>query len=141
MKIAVLGPDGSFTAIAAKKYVEENKLDAELFYQKTIFDLFEPVKRNKADLAVIPLENSLSGTIVEALDRIYSYDLKIIDEIIIPIHHCLISLKESKKIEKIISHPQAIAQCLSFIQKRYPKAEIENASSTSEAISRSEEHT
>jgi|TARA_B100001971_G_C18130782_1_gene504706 prephenate dehydratase len=140
MNIAVLGPDGSYSTIAAKKYVEENNIDGTLLYQKTIYDLFELVKEEKAEMAIIPLENSLAGTIVETLDRINYSDLKIKDEIIIPINHCLITLNDTQSINKIISHPQAIAQCSDFLHKNYPDAELQNTLSTSEAISKLKEN-
>lgn len=135
MNIAVLGPDGSFTGLAAEKYIKDKKLgNAKLSYKKTIYDIFELVKNNEAELAIAPLENSLSGTVVETLDRLNDSDLKITDEIILPIHHCLITLNDTKKIEKVISHPQAIAQCSNFLHKNYPNVEYDVTLSTSEAI-------
>ena len=76
MKIAVLGPKGSFSHEAALKYDK----GAELVFEKTIWSVFDAVKRLEADIGVIPIENSVSGPVSATLDALMEFDFNIILE-------------------------------------------------------------
>ncbi len=114
MNIAFLGPEGSFTQLAALELFPDEHL---LLPQPNILTSFEAVAAGKVDKAVVPLENSIEGTVSMTLDYLYQTpDIKIEAEAVIPIaHHLMIhpAHDHDTAIEKIYSHPQALAQ--SFI--------------------------
>ncbi len=124
---AVLGPRGSFSEQAAKKLAMKN-----LKYCQTITDALEAVKLGKEPYAVVPIENSLEGTVNETLDYLtFNKGMSIYAETVLPINHFLLGLNKSK-IKKVISHPQALAQCRNWIRKNL-RASLENRASTADA--------
>lgn len=133
-KILYLGPNGSYTQIAAEKLAANEDL-VEINSIKKIIDA---VDCNKNICGVIPIENSIEGIVRESIDnlvRTQDENVQIINEVILPISHCLIT-KAGKinEIKKIYSHPQALAQCNNFITTNLPNAEIIATSSTAEAV-------
>jgi len=74
-------------------------------------------KNSDLDYAVVPLENSLAGTIGETVDLLISHDVRIVGETSVPVEHCLIIHKDTtlEKIKKVMSHPQALAQCREYL--------------------------
>jgi prephenate dehydratase len=133
-KIAVLGPEGTFTEQAALKYQNETREKAKLVFLSRINLIFEAVKRNKADKGILPLENMIDGSLGEVLDLLYHSNLKIIEEIVVPIHHCLASLPETSinRIKVVMSHPKALTQCSNFLRKK--NYELKETLSTAEAM-------
>lgn len=126
MKIATLGPKGTFSHQAALEYSPK----AEVIFKKTIYDVLKSVSQNETDFGVVPLENSISGTMGQTLDSLMDFDLKIKDEEIVPVKHNLAAYnEEAKEIKKIYCHPQTYAQCEKFIVKNYPQADIIETSS------------
>ncbi|OPX95090.1 MAG: P-protein [Syntrophorhabdus sp. PtaU1.Bin002] len=83
-------------------------------------DVFQGVATNQLDLGIVPVENSLEGSITPVTDLLIGTDLKIVGEVDIPIHHYLLTLPETElgDIRVVHSHPQAIAQCRGFIRDR-----------------------
>lgn len=129
MKTGTLGPRGSFSEIAALKYDK----NSELVFLKHIYEIFEKIKSNEIEQGVVPIENMIEGTVRETLDNLYEAHLMIKKEVIVPIHHCLAS--KSSEFSKIISHPQALAQCSGFLKEYKDKNfEIEETTSTSRAM-------
>lgn len=127
--LAVLGPEGSFCDIAAKKNFPDKRN-----YYSTISYALDSVRKNENNHALVPLENSFQGTVVETLDYLtFNNQLKIHSEIVTPIKHCLIGYSLDK-IDTILSHPQALAQCRGWITKNLPDARLEKTLSTSEAV-------
>lgn len=126
MVIATLGPKGTYSNIAAMKYDTK----AKIVFCQFISEVFDLVKNNKANLGIVPIENSLNGSVYETLDSLYINKLKIIDELSLEIKHTLLS--KSKNFSKILSHSQAIGQCLKFLKKN-KKIEIEAVGSTAKA--------
>jgi chorismate mutase/prephenate dehydratase len=126
MTIAYLGPEATFTHQAAIR-----KFGASLHYaaQKTIADVFSEVTKNRADYGVVPVENSTEGVVTHTLDMFVDSDLKIVAQIILPIQHCLVSRFKRQQIKKLYAHPQALAQCRSWVQNHLPEAEIIETSS------------
>jgi prephenate dehydratase len=127
-KIAVLGPRGSFTDIASD-FICSDKV-----YFETIPEIIKMLNKGKVKLAVIPIENSIHGTVIETLDGINYFDLHIIKSITLPIHHCFAVLPNNTSIDKILSHSQALMQCSDFIEHNYPNANLINTLSTSDAF-------
>ncbi|MGI8964539.1 MAG: prephenate dehydratase [Limisphaerales bacterium] len=126
MTIAYLGPEATFTHQAAIR-----KFGASLRYgaQKTIADVFTEVSKNRADYGVVPVENSTEGVVTHTLDMFVESDLKIVAQIILPIQHCLLSLKKKTQIKKLFAHPQTLAQCRGWVQNNLAHVEIIETSS------------
>lgn len=131
MKIAYLGPEGSFSQLAAESRFGNC---ATLLPQASIPEVFDTVERGNAALGIVPLENSLEGSVKAALDRLISTPLQIRAEIFLRVSHCLVSKSPGlKRIRKIYSHPQAIAQCRHWLRMNMPGAELVEMSSTAAA--------
>ncbi len=130
MKLAVLGPKGTFTELAALKY----RRDANIIYGKGIYKTLLSVKEGKADEAVVPIENLLEGTIRETLDSLPKLDLKILAEFDMPIHHCLAKHRDTLEIKIIMSYTNAIKQCSNYLHEHYDNTELKEADSTGEAM-------
>jgi len=133
--IALLGPKNTFSDIAATTYLNNSKSTKTKYYCATIQEVFELVEKGRVKCGIIPIENKLHGTVRETLDNLFHKRVHIVDELNLPIHHCLITAEHAKKsdIKKIISHLQPINQCQKYLKKNYPKAEILTYSSTAAA--------
>ena len=135
-KIAFLGPEGTFTEEALTKYRKGLK-EYEKMPVSTIQDVIKSVDRGEAFQGVVPIENSIEGSVNITQDILtFESDAKIIGEITIPIKHHLIGKKGTKikNIKKILSHPHATAQCRIFLASRCSDCEIIAANSTAEAV-------
>jgi prephenate dehydratase len=139
-KIAYLGPPGTFTEEALDKYISLEKLNdsIEKLSYSNMGEVIKSVDRGEAAEGIIPIENSLEGSVNITLDYLtFESEAKIIREITIPIKHSLIGKEKisPSKIKKVISHPHATAQCKNYITTHLRGAEIIAANSTAEAIS------
>ena len=131
VRVAYLGPEGTFSEVAAiqlfgrsVQYVEASNIE----------DVFESVTHGSADYGVVPLENSLGGGVTQTLDALTKTDLKIRGETLVQIDHCLLShAKNLASIKKVYSHPQALAQCREFLAQSIPSAEWVETQSTAAA--------
>lgn len=135
VKVAFLGPSGSFTEEAARKFFPSEGY-AEFKGYPSIRDLFRAVEEGEADYGVAPIENSIEGSVNETLDLLFETKLKICGELEHRVRLNLIA-KPGLRIEHIkvlISHPQAINQCRSFIGRVLRDVEIREAASTSQAV-------
>ncbi|MFC2145570.1 prephenate dehydratase [Actinomycetota bacterium] len=139
VKIAYLGPQGTFTEEALDKYISgigsEDKI--EKIPYATMQEVIKSVDRGEASEGIVPIENSLEGSVNITLDFLtFESEAKIIREITIPIRHSLIGKEKMviSKIKRIISHPHATAQCKNFISTYLKGIEIIAANSTAEAI-------
>jgi prephenate dehydratase len=121
--IALQGEIGSFSEMAAMQYFGTaiNIRSCNSFEQVS-----EEVKASKADYAILPIENSQTGGINNVHDLLLSENLFAIGEVILRIEHCLISHFDTKlaQIEKIYSHPQALAQCERYLLRTFPDCQI-----------------
>ncbi len=110
----------------------------ELIPIATIYDTVMAVHEGRVERALVPIENSLEGSVNATLDAlaIETQDVAIVGEVVHPIRHCLISRTELQlsEIEAVVSHPQANAQCARFIRARLPQARVLAGSSTAEAV-------
>lgn len=133
MKIGYLGPQGTFSELAAVRL----KGDAEIIPFNTIFDVIDSVDSGHTDLAVVPIENSTEGTVNITVDTIiFDTQLYITRQLTIPVEHNLIVKPNTdiSSIKKIYSHPQAIAQCRAYLHKKHPNAVCIDVNSTAEAV-------
>lgn len=139
MKIAFLGPEASFTQLTALQLFPEESL----LPMHNILECFQAVSSGTADKAVVPLENSIEGTVSMTLDYLYhTPGLFIEAEAVMPIAHHLLVHPETaaESLEKIYSHPQALAQTFNFLNSNYPRVPRQEFASTAAAAKRVAEH-
>ena len=132
MAYAVLGPSGTFTEQAARFYLGP---DADLISTDNISETFSLVVNNSVEGAVVPIDNSLVGSIAATLDGLESNRVSIQGEIFLVINQHLLANNSCKpeEIELLISQPTAMAQCTEFIRNRMYKARKEITDSTARA--------
>ncbi|MFZ3060560.1 MAG: prephenate dehydratase [Candidatus Methanoperedens sp.] len=129
MIIGTLGPQGTFSEKAARQWNDK----AELRYYDDILDAVDALLRNEVDYSVVPIENSLEGSITLTLDLLMEQQLKIIGEVIVPIKLCLLSKGKKEDIKIIMSHPQPLSQCRKYIKNNFKGVEVRSSPSTSHA--------
>lgn len=137
MKVGYLGPEGTFSEEAGKVYNKMIKGRARMLPFTTIHDLLYAAHKKKINEAIVPVENSIEGTVGIVLDMLVKdVDLMIKQELIIPVYHYLISQKgvHLSEITDVISHPQAIEQCKGFLTQKIPKARLHLSYSTADAV-------
>ena len=132
MKIAFLGPQASFTQLAATQLFPNE----EFLPHANILDCFTAVENGEVDKAVVPLENSIEGTVSMTLDYLYKTPYIAVEaEAVMPIaHHLMIHPNSDEgNIEKIYSHPQALAQSFHFLDSKFKNVPKQDFSSTAAA--------
>jgi len=135
-KIAYLGPPGTFTEEALDKFIKDISQVRKISFP-TVADVIRSVDRGEADEGLVPMENSIEGSVNITQDILtFESEAKIIGEVTIPVKHSLIGKKEIKldNIKKVISHPHATAQCRKFLSTKLKSAEVIAANSTAEAV-------
>ena len=131
-RIAYLGPEGTFTQETAIRYDPE----AELESFPTVAAVALAVSSGIAQEGVVPIENSLEGSVTATLDLlIHGARLLISRELVLPIVHCLLVKPgtRSADIQIIYSHPQSLGQCRNFLERCFPKAQLEASLSNATA--------
>jgi len=129
LKIAYLGPQGTFTHLAALKKFGKKP---EYIPAENINDVFDEVERGEVDYGVIPVENSNEGVVNYTLDMFFSSNLNICAEVTLNISHALLGVS-NKNIKRIYSNPQVFAQCRKWISRSLGSAELISTSSTAKA--------
>ena len=136
MRTGYLGPEGTFTQEALLANTSASGL--ELVALPTIYDTVMAVHEGSVERALVPIENSLEGSVNATLDALAmeTDDVAIVGEIVHPVRHCLIARTplELSEIEIVVSHPQATAQCARFLRARLPGARVLAGSSTADAV-------
>lgn len=139
LKVSYLGPEGTFSYLAAKQ-----RFGAAVDYLtcKSIEAVFRDVESGRADYGIVPAENSTEGGIRETLNMFTECDVKICAEIALPIHHNLLANCQPEQVKKIYSKLQVFAQCKEWLASNFTDAELLNVGSTTEAaqIAKQEEH-
>ena len=137
MKIAYLGPKGSFSHHVVQTAFPKEELQAFA----NITDVIKAYEQGLVDYSVVPVENSIEGSVHESLDYLFHQaDIQAVAEIVQPIHQQLMAVPGQSEIEKIFSHPQALAQGKKFIEEHYPEAQLEVTASTAYAARFIAEH-
>ena len=135
MRVAFLGPAGTFTEEALRASAPEG---AERVPYPTVYDTVMAVHDGDTDRAVVPIENSIEGGVAATLDALATEasDVRIVSEVIHPIHHCLIARTQLElgEVTRVISHPQAMAQCGGLFRGPLANAERVSSISTAEAV-------
>lgn len=137
MKLGYLGPQGSYSYEAAKLYASK----AELVPMGNFYEIMESVEDGSIDEGILPIENSTEGAVTPVMDGLLKTEkAKIIGEIVLPIHHNLMSYGDNiDEIKYIYSHPQAIEQCREYFRRYIPKAALIACESTSTACAKARE--
>jgi prephenate dehydratase len=135
VRVAFLGPEGTFTEEALRASATEAV--EELPYP-TVYETVMAVHNREVDRAVVPIENSLEGSVNATLDALAgeAADVRIAREVVLPVRHCLIARSGTAvgDVTRVVSHPQALSQCARFLQERLGGAERATVGSTAEAV-------
>lgn len=131
MKVAYLGPIGSYSYEAARRFFGEER--EKLIACETIDDVFETIEENRAEFGVVPVENSIEGSVSTTLDYLLKSQVYIVKEIVLKVEHYLCAREEKEQILIIASHPQAFSQCHDYLRKNFKQAKLIQVSSTSYA--------
>ncbi len=141
-KIAYLGPQGTYSQLAALKFFGA---DAELVHCASIDDVFAAVEKNTVRYGIVPVENSTEGAINNTQDCLIDSSASIVGEQVVLIEHSLMARQDTPKsaIRRIASHKQSLAQCRAYLAKNFPGVEQLECSSNGEAarLAQSEEGT
>lgn len=135
--IAYLGPVGTFTQEATQFLFSNPK--AELVPYPTIPDVLISIEQGISDYGVVPVENTIEGSVNITIDwLIHHVNHPIVGELIYPIKQCLLvhpnhADRPSSDFQQVLSHPQAIAQCQMFLHQRFPQAKLVYTDSTAQA--------
>jgi prephenate dehydratase len=142
MRVGYLGPEGTFTHEALLAATGNDAIEA--ISLPTIYDAVMAVHDGAVDRALVPIENSLEGSVNATLDSlaIETEDVAIVGEVVHRISQCLIARAplELSEIEAVLSHPQASGQCARFIRTELPGAPVMAAPSTADAVRILAEH-
>ena len=133
--VAYLGPKGTFSETAAMKHFG---LAAEGAPTPSIDEVYRAVQSGAADFGVVPVENSTEGAVGRSLDLMPQSPLRVCGEVLIPIHHHLMSKGSADlgAIRRVFSHSQSLAQCHEWLNSNLPKAERIAVASNAEAARR-----
>jgi chorismate mutase/prephenate dehydratase len=133
LKVAFFGAEASYSHLAARQKFGSM---ATLMPAASIAEVFQDVARGRVLFGVVPIENSTEGVVAYTLDLLVDSRLQICAESFLDIHHNLLSHSgRAEEIKKIFSHPQALAQCRGWLSRHFPKAELEEVTSTAHAAS------
>ena len=113
-KVSFQGERGAYSEAAAASFFDES---IETVPLPTFADVLEHTTSGKTDYSVLPVENSLEGSVGESYDLLYSTSLNAVGEIYHKIEHCLIGIGTIEQVNTVYSHPQALGQCRRFIQQ------------------------
>nr|CBH38288.1 probable prephenate dehydratase [uncultured archaeon] len=138
MEIGILGPEGTFSETAAMLWLKEGGRieNFAIKYYETIFDVSETVLKKEVNYGIVPIENSLEGSIGDTLDVLSSEnadEMQIVGEVLVPIRICLLFNGSFAEIKKIVSHHHALAQCKQFIRERLKGVALKSVDSTASA--------
>jgi prephenate dehydratase len=113
MRISYLGPIGTFSHQAVTNYISDNNsVSYELLPCKTITEAILMLISSDADISIVPIENSIQGSVFETIDTLFENEnLTILKDFILDVNQNLLSNFKKNEIQKIYSHPQGIAQC------------------------------
>ncbi len=133
MQTLTLGPAGTYSHRAARTVADGE----DIAFTESVTGIVEAVAGGQAARGVVPVENSIEGSVTEALDAFAEHEVAVRHEIVTPIRHAL--LAQDKRFELVASHAQALAQCRSFLETDYPDVDLEAVASTARGVERARE--
>ncbi|MCL9815746.1 prephenate dehydratase [Natronocalculus amylovorans] len=128
MDAVTLGPAGTYSHRAASAVADN------VSFRESVTAIVQAVADGSFERGVVPIENSIEGSVTESLDALSEYDVSVVSEIVTPIRHAL--LAQSGNFETIASHSQALAQCRSYLEAEYPTIRQEAVASTARGVER-----
>ena len=135
MRVGYLGPAGTHSEEALRASAPAG---VEAVPCPTIYDAVMGVEQREVDRAVVPIENALEGAVSVTLDTLAleAVGVRIVAEVVLPIHHCVVAGRklDLAEVTRVVSHPQATAQCRRFLRERLAGAERVVAPSTADAV-------
>ena len=140
ISIAHLGPRGTYSEQAGLAYQawlqQQAHAESRLASYPSILQAIQAVADDETTLAIVPVENSIEGSVTITLDTLWQLDaLRIQKELVLPIKHTLLSYtEEASEIQTLYSHPQALGQCQRWIAQHCPQASLIPTRSTTEAV-------
>ncbi|MFC4548888.1 MULTISPECIES: prephenate dehydratase [Halorussus] len=132
MQAVTLGPEGTYSHRAASAVAD----DVE--FRESVTAIVEAVADGEFDRGVVPIENSIEGSVTETLDAIADHEVAAVRELVTPIRHAL--LAQSEDFSVVASHSQALAQCRSFLESEYPDTDLEAVASTARGVEHAREN-
>ncbi|QSG01539.1 prephenate dehydratase [Natranaeroarchaeum sulfidigenes] len=126
MKAVTLGPEGTYSHRAAGSVADVVE------FRESVTAIVEAVADGQYDRGVVPIENSIEGSVTESLDVLADNELAVIKEIVTPIRHALLAQDET--FETVASHSQALAQCREYLSEQYPDVGLEAVASTARGV-------
>lgn len=126
MRAITLGPAGTYSHRATRAVADD------IEFTESVTGIVEHVASEEIERGVIPIENSIEGSVTESLDALAEYDVAVVKEIVTPIRHAL--LAQDPEFEVVASHAQALAQCRTYLESAYPDAAMESVSSTARGV-------
>ena len=137
MRVAFLGPAGTFTE-EALRHSAPAAMEVEEVPYTTVYETVMAVQSGEVERAVVPIENSLEGSVTATLDALAGEAdrVRILAEVVRPVSHCLIARTgvAVEDVERVLSHPQALAQCTQLLRGRLAHAAAGSAPSTADAV-------
>jgi prephenate dehydratase len=122
-QIGIQGGPGSFNEEALRAYVKLHGItDYKIKYLYTTRKVLDTLHKGKIDRGLFAIQNSIGGMVKESINALSEFNCKIIDEVSIPVNHTLLIRRgvPVSKIKTIMSHPQALVQCMKTLQRKYP---------------------
>ena len=126
MQALTLGPAGTYSHRAALAVVDE------VDFSESVTAIVEAVADGEVERGVVPVENSIEGSVTESLDALAEYDVAVVREVVSPIRHAL--LAQGEAFDVVASHSQALAQCRDYLEAHYPQARLEAVASTARGV-------
>jgi chorismate mutase / prephenate dehydratase len=131
MRISYLGPEGTYSEEAARSRFGAM---AELVPCDTLDDVVRLVEQGRAEVAVVPIENTTEGSVSRTLDLLLTTPLQVCGEALLPIHHQLLSSDDQlDTIDEVVAHPQSLAQCREWLARHIPSATLRAVASNGAA--------
>lgn len=138
LRVAYLGPAGTYCQQAA---AEQFGSGPNLLSVGSIDAVFDEVERGRAEYGVVPVENSTEGVVAQTLDRFIASPLTIKAEVLLRIDHCLLGRQtDPRRIRRIVSHPQSLAQCRGWLAQHLPDVPLVEVASNAAAAAEAAAH-
>ena len=128
MRAVTLGPAGTYAHRAARSVADE------VDFRETKTAIVSDVADGTYERGIVPIENSIEGSVTESLDALADNGIAVLEEIVMPIRHALIA--QGEEFDTIASHSQALAQCREFLEEHYPDQTREAVASTARGVER-----
>lgn len=141
VRVVHQGVEGAYSHAAAIQYFGE---DAEIYHVARFEDAMKEVQLGKADYAVMPIENSSAGAVIDMYDLLTRYDNYIVAETFLPVNHALLGVPGTKlaDVKTVFSHPQALMQCSNFLNNNGLKQiSVENTAVAAKRVIEEGDHT